>query len=226
MPIWLYCLLDPPSDAPTGLVGVCGEAVRSLSAGPLRAWVGTVAHAPAARAEAATAHDRVCGAALGVAEAVLPARFGQTAADDAGWIARLGARESVLRDALARVRGRVEMAVVGRVGAPSGRAAVSPPSAVAPGHAYLSRVRDELAAADAAREASIAIRDAMRTAMGTSSDQDRTTVRERIVTVSHLIARADIGRYRAAAAALRIAGLEELVVTGPSAPASFAAVDR
>ena len=111
MSLYVYCLGDELSGAAfEGTAGVGGAPVRLLSLGRLSAVVSD-AHEElvAVTEENLLAHNRVNAAALAVSTP-LPFRFGTRAAPErlAEYAA---ANEAALAEALARVRGRVEMSV-------------------------------------------------------------------------------------------------------------------
>ena len=111
MSLYVYCLGDELSGAAfEGMAGVGGAPVRLLSLGRLSAVVSDAHEEPVAVTEEnLLAHNRVNAAALAVSTP-LPFRFGTRAAPErlAEYAA---ANEAALAEALARVRGRVEMSV-------------------------------------------------------------------------------------------------------------------
>jgi hypothetical protein len=111
MSLYVYCLGDELSaGAFGGLPGVGGAPVRLLSLGRVSAVVSDAHEEPVAVTEEnLLAHNRVNAAALAVSTP-LPFRFGTRAAPER--LAEYAAsNEAALAEALARVRGRVEMSV-------------------------------------------------------------------------------------------------------------------
>ena len=111
MSLYVYCLGDELSGAAfEGTAGVGGAPVRLLSLGRLSAVVSD-AHEElvAVTEENLLAHNRVNAAALAVSTP-LPFRFG-TRASHARLAEYVASNEAALAEALARVRGRVEMSV-------------------------------------------------------------------------------------------------------------------
>jgi hypothetical protein len=111
MSLYVYCLSDELSGAAfEGTAGVGGAPVRLLSLGRLSAVVSDAHAEPfAVTEENLLAHNRVNAAALAVSTP-LPFRFGTRAAPER--LAEYAAsNEAALAEALARVRGRVEMSV-------------------------------------------------------------------------------------------------------------------
>ncbi|HEU4565403.1 MAG TPA: GvpL/GvpF family gas vesicle protein [Gemmatimonadaceae bacterium] len=234
MPVYLYCFVPDDCGAPpAGLAGVDGLPVRAAALGRLRAWVSDVpGPAPEATAERARAHDAVVRAAMAV-ETPLPARFGQVAADDAALAAAVEGRAASFAEALAHVRGAVEMTV--RL-LPGGAEASRPPgaapravegsAAVRSGRAYLERVRERTAAEEEWRRRAGFLQDEVSHAVAAIvRDETRPALLSPVATLAmaHLVPRERVGAYRAA-----IGGLRErdpalpMMLSGPWAPYSFA----
>ena len=231
MPTYLYCLLGPASEPPRDVAGVAGAPVRVLSAGGLVAWVSDVTESPRPSLDALRAHDAVTRAALESGETPVPARFGQTFADDAACGAALAARESALRRARERVAGCVEMTLAVRIARPEsgppGGAASATPSAGA-GHAYMERLRAaaslERIVHDQARLARAAI--VPRVAHLVRGEASVVTVAPPLLTLSHLVPREAVEPYRRAVGALELGDISTgTAVRGPSAPYSFVTVN-
>jgi hypothetical protein len=109
MSLYVYCLGDElPEAAFEGLSGVGGARVRLLQLGRLAAVVSDAGEEPVAVTEEnLSAHNRVNAAALAVSTP-LPFRFGTRSAPER--LAEYAAsNEAALAEALARVRGCVEM---------------------------------------------------------------------------------------------------------------------
>jgi hypothetical protein len=226
MRTYLYCLLATPADdVPAALRGVGGGAVRAIAHGPVTAWVSTVgSDTPPPTPDNARAHDRVVRAALARATP-LPARFGQLFESDDALRALLAARGPSLVAALRRVEGGCEMTVRVLLGAapPTARDAGPLPRS---GREYLARVRARQNAARAARQEADFLHGRLRQAVeGLIRDESRaeSTPAAYSLSVSHLVAREDVPRYRLALRALqdREPALR-LMVSGPWAPYSFA----
>lgn len=219
MPTYLYCLLKPAAD-PRGVRGVAGEIVRSLTIGDVAAWVGDVASAPRATVDTAEAHDTVLSAALAGADAVVPARFGQVMADDETCRHRLDGRMDELRDSLDKVAGLVEMAFVAQLA--SADDMPSPPPHTS-GRAYLEGLREQIRREDRWRDRAERLRAVVREQAGDIVRDERLVVRAptRVVTVSHLVPRAEVDEYRQRLGGLRFEGALETLIVGPAAPGSF-----
>ncbi len=250
MPTYLYCLLAASSDArpdvPPSLTGVGGGRVRALEAGGMLAWVETVDSSVLPRTvETARAHDRVVRAAMELGDTPLPARSGQLFADDAVCAEELRRREREIARGLREIEGCVEMIVhvaidARRGGGRAGEAAPrlesfarpGTPGGTAPGRgrAYLEELRERLQLEHSVQSESANLRTAIRTAVeGLARDESfsirpGTTPR---LTISHLISRTDIARYRTVLADARATrGLEIVQVAGPYPPYSFAGLSN
>jgi hypothetical protein len=210
MSLYVYCLGDELSEAPlAGLAGVGGAPVRLLKLGDFAAVVSESADEPVAVTEEnLLAHNRVNAAALAVSTP-LPFRFGTRAAPErlAEYAAANGA---ALADALAGVRGRVEMGVKlmakaegkGRTANAEGAegAAEEAPATVGRGTAFLLKKRREVLGEEGARLRAEAL--AAWLAAGVSGLARESAVRVSpseaiVVRAAHLVERARIAEYRA-----------------------------
>src|SRR5204862_7171797 len=107
--LYVYAITDVPQ--PPGVAGLDGASLRAIGAGGLAAVVSQ--HEELRRAEEADelwAHERVVEAAMEQG-AVLPMRIGSVVEDEAAVASLLRRRGQAFRDALARVRGAVELGV-------------------------------------------------------------------------------------------------------------------
>jgi hypothetical protein len=196
-PTYLYCLTAPAApDPPAGTVGLDGGVVRRLG----DAWVSDVSsRSVKASVERIRAHDAVVSAALGTGSTPVPARFGQTFADDNECVAAISAKNETMSAGLARVAGMVEMTVLVR-----SNATVDSSS----GTAYLqSLARRDHTARDVNAALSGYFRDA--------------TVRVEgdVVSLSHLVERGAIDRYLERVRTVT-SGMDARII-GPTAPYSF-----
>jgi hypothetical protein len=226
MAIYLYCLLRAIREPPAQLRGIDGAAVRAVPLGRLAAWVSdTVESSVAVTTERATAHDTVVRAALKM-ETPLPARFGQIVGDEEALAQAVQARRDQLEKALDRVAGAVEMTV--RLLVPGGAGGVSSRSRTSgrgtSGRDYLEQVaaaqreeRNVLAEMEIARER---VRSVVRGLV--RAESFHATAGSSMATLSHLVSREHIDKYRSALLVLRN---EEptlaIMVSGPWAPYSF-----
>src|SRR5262249_21921075 len=119
------------------------------------AAAGRIARAPSLVPEALRSHDAVVRRLAGVADALLPARFGAVARDETELCERLARASESLRDALARVSGREQMILrvfVDGAGAPSTPSMAAPGPEEGPGTRYLAERARAQREASQARE--------------------------------------------------------------------------
>ncbi len=240
MPVYLYCVVPAGRASPgPSLTGVSGAPVRrlALSHPSADAWVSTIDVVPrtsdaAQRRELGMAHNAVVAAALNAALTPVPARAGQVFADDDDCRRRLSERADAFAHALQRLDGMVEMTTTVALApddasAPPASAPVTNQGApnAGPGLRHLQLLRDRARAGDGVKGEALAAA-AELSALVKDITQD-TAVRahthpRRGVAVSHLLARADAETYRGRLAGHRVGSHEAAVVTGPTAPYSFA----
>jgi len=199
-PTYLYCLTAPAApDPPPATVGLDGGAVRRLG----DAWVSDVpSRSVKATVDRIRAHDAVVSAALGTGSTPVPARFGQTFADDNECVAAISAKKETMSAGLARVAGMVEMTVLLRT-----NATVDSSS----GTAYLQSLARRDHYFDELRRLNARFADVVRES---AERADRDTV-----TLSHLIEREAIDRYLERVKTVT-SGMDVRIV-GPAAPYSF-----
>jgi Gas vesicle synthesis protein GvpL/GvpF len=226
MTIYLYCLLRATREPPAQLAGIDGAAVRAVALGDLGAWVSDTAESSVAvTTERATAHDRVVRAAL-EGETPLPARFGQIVPDEEALAHAVHVRREQLVSALDRVAGAVEMTVRLLVRAGAGGSAHREITSArgTSGRDYLEQVaaaqreeRNVLAEMEIARDR---VRSVVRGLV--RAESFHATPGSSMATLSHLVSREHIDKYRGALLVLRN---EEptlgIMVSGPWAPYSF-----
>jgi hypothetical protein len=226
MAIYLYCVLRAIREPPAHLRGIDGAAVRAVSLGDLGAWVSDTADSSVAvTTERATAHDGVVRAAL-EGETPLPARFGQIVRDEDALANAVQERHEQLAMALHRVAGSVEMTV--RLLVPGGVRGTSSRATNltrgTSGRDYLEQIaaaqreeRNVLAEMEIARDR---VRSVVRGLV--RAESFHATAGSSMATLSHLVSREHIDKYRSALLVLR---KEEpalaIMVSGPWAPYSF-----
>lgn len=242
MRTYVYCLLPASAEAPpAGLAGIAGAPVRALACGQLTAWVSDAPapdetpDVPAALAARARAHDAVPQAALDAGATPLPARYGQTYADDAACARSLASNGDALLLALARVEHLVEMAAIVPLdddAAASERADVP----ASPGRAYLEEARRRLAPEMLFRNSGVRRR-ITETLGDLVRDEAVAVVRSPSVPpsapyarVAHLLPRVHVAEYRDRVARLSAElsapdASRAIRVLGPYAPYSFAHVN-
>ena len=229
MRTYLFCLLRDRVDPPAGLAGVAGSPVRAIDAGALRAWVEAVPAAPAASADALRRHDAVTNAALQAGTTPLPVRFGEVFDSDDACLASLSARTAELAKLLEQLEGRVEMTLaipLDAISSPPAQLLEAPD--VAPGRAYLERLRAERQPSQILQQQGHVLSRPVINAVRHLVADERATLRISPPTflVSHLIPRDAVTEYLRLAR-LAIGGTPggertRAVIRGPSAPYSFA----
>jgi hypothetical protein len=200
--------------------GIGGARLEAIPAGRLAAIVGGVARSPTVTPAHLKAYDAAITALSRELPALLPVRFGTcvAAADDIALLLRSGERS--FRDALAAVRGRVQMTLrIADTGlADDAAPAPAPAPAPASGAAYLRQ-----RAAKAARERHVPGFEPVRQAVQQWVRDERVERRPGVVAVYHLIPAGSVRRYvRAVTRSAQAAGVR-VRLTGPFPPYAFAA---
>lgn len=215
--LYLYALVDEDS----GLLGegIAGEPLHLVRLNGLSAVVGDLPERPNPDRESLERQDSVVRRLAELFPAILPARFGEVFADEASLASRLASREREMTEALARVRGCVQMTL--RVfGEPE---AIQEPETVegGPGSRYLAARRREAERARSLPEIE-PLREALRPLLR-AERIERHEAGPLLGTAYHLVLRGQDGAYREAleAARERIGG-RRVAATGPWPPYAFA----
>ena len=228
MPTYLYCILQAGGEPPPDLrAGVGGSPVRMLSAGPLAAWVETVAQRSIAPSiEGARTHDAIISAALDRGDTPLPARFGQIFESDEACRDALVERMARIEGDLARVRGCVEMRVIVRLPRPdAGTISDEPEPGASPGTAYMQKLQRGRTLEQIVQASASAVRRRLTETVGAFVRDEAVTLvplPAATLTISHLVPRDEIAAYRSAlddvAPGVRV---DRLIISGPVAPYQF-----
>jgi hypothetical protein len=139
--LYIYALVDAE---PSGLLGegIGGEPLRLVHGGRISGVAGGLAAIPQPSPETLKRQDAVVQRLAGLFPSLLPARFGESAADEAALATKLAPREGELAEALKLVRGCVQMTL--RVfGDPDPAPEPAPPAAGGPGARFLETRRRE-----------------------------------------------------------------------------------
>jgi gas vesicle protein GvpL/GvpF len=206
-------------------IGVGGTAVRMLTAGPLTAWVETVAQRSVPPGmEAVRAHDAVVTSALERGTTPLPARFSQVFESDDSCRAALLEQADRMQSDLTRVSGLVEMRIIARLiqpAAPAGEGTVDG----SPGTAYMRHLQRGRAMEQIVQATAAAVRRRLTETVGAFVRGEALTLDPlpaAVLTLSHLVARDEVAAYRTALYdAAPPVEVERLVVCGPVAPYQF-----
>jgi hypothetical protein len=231
-PLYVYALVDGDPEEPLG-TGLAGEPLRLLASAGLSVVAGEMAARPAPAPAALEAHDAVVRRLAERVSAVLPVRFGEWVEGEAALAERLAPRAGSLAEALALVRGCVQMTL--RVfGEPSGgelRDRTDPTdrsdlsdSATGPGTRYLAARRREIERSRSLPEIE-PLRDALRPLLRAERVRRQETGRL-VGTAYHLVPRESTGAYLGALQAVggaegRLPAGHRVAASGPWPPYAF-----
>jgi hypothetical protein len=216
--LYLYALVDEAPSESLG-EGIAGEPLRLLPQGGVSAVIGDLPERPKPDRETLEQQDAVVCRLAERFGAILPARFGEVFADEAALAGRLDPRVREVAEALALVRGCVQMTL--RVfGEPE--PAPEPEPAGGPGARYLAarqRDRERAHSLPEIEPLRVALHPLLR-----AERIERAGVPGPLVgTAYHLIQRAQAGAYLAALEAGRTRiGDRRVAATGPWPPYAFA----
>lgn len=215
--LYLYALVAEEPSAPLGQ-GIEGEPLRLLHDGEIAAVIGELASRPVPGEAILQAQDAVVRRLAGRFGALLPARFGETFADEAALAKRLAAQSASLAEALALVRGCVQMTL--RVFGDPEPIAEAPEPAGGPGKRYLEAQRRESELARSLPEID-ALREALRPLLRAERIERNATGRL-LGTAYHLVPQGETGAYLAVleGARERLGG-RRVAASGPWPPYAF-----
>ena len=209
MSVCVYALA-PRGARRSGVTGLRGEELRTITRGPVAAIVGEMAVRPRPTVANLLRYDRILTALWAQNGALLPVRFGTILADSSELDNALTLREATLRRRLAIVRDRAQMTVLVPIPSPNRRRGLR--RRARSGAEYLRAVR---AGSDVPPLAQL------RPAVRRWVRDERMQMRGSIAAVHHLVPRAAVDRYRSALErAAREAGIR-LHVLGPRLPYAF-----
>ena len=231
--LWLYGVAAEPPPAPLG-AGLAGEAIEAVACGRLVALAGEIAERPPLSRESLAAHDATVRRLAALSTALLPARFGESAPDEAALCRALEPRSARLAEALALVEGAVQMtlrvfgdrdsagsAAAGLVEPAKAPAASPTEAAPGPGARYLDGRRRLLAERRALPEVA-ALREALRPLLR-AERVERHAAGHLLATAYDLVPRGEVAAYeeivRREAATL---APYRVVASGPWPPYAFA----
>lgn len=215
--LYLYAMVDGEPSGPLR-EGIVGEPLRLVRFGDLWAVLGDLAAPPRPDRETLRAQDAVARRLADRFEALLPARFGEQAPDEATFAARLAPRAGEIAAALELVRGCVQMTL--RVfGDPEPVPPVEPEGG--PGARYLAARLREVERSRSLPEIE-PLREVLRPLL--RAEKVRRHEAGRLLgTAYHLVPRPRTGAYLAALADAegRLDG-RRIAATGPWPPYAFA----
>lgn len=223
--IFVYALASRPTGR-IALTGVTGEPLRAVHIGRLDAIVSLVRARPAPTDQNLRRYDRILFALWQRTPALLPARFGSSARDQAELERMVGARNQTLRRSLRAVRNRAQMTVrilegsgIGDQGskALSQRSPIPNPRSLNRGAQFLR------ARAEAERRANeVPVFSALRPAVRRWIRSERVEKRRGVASIYHLVPRRSADRYRDAIQRAAASAGVRIIVTGPWPPYAFA----
>lgn len=217
--LYLYALVDGEPSGPLG-EGIAGEPLRLLPRGGVSAVVGDLPERPRPDRETLEQQDAVVRRLAERFGAILPARFGEAFADEAALAGRLDPREREIAEALALVRGCVQMTL--RVFGEPEPAPEPDTAAGGPGTRHLAARRRQREWAHSLPEID-SLRAALHPLLRAERIERHGAPGPLVGTAYHLIPRAQAGAYLEALelARGRIGG-RRVAATGPWPPYAFA----
>jgi hypothetical protein len=227
MGVYAYCVVPAGHRPPAGLAGLAGGSVRALAMGELAVWVSDVTSRPSLELEAVAQHHEVVRSAAAVGT-VAPLRFGAWAAEEGALRERIDASREGLEQTLRTLDGAVELGVrvIERCGEASGGRVDPPSDGAGTGRDYLRRLSVDRARRKArrARQDELAGRVRGRLASVLCDQRVQYLEAPELVSLAHLVRRADEGEYRRRVAAFAREETHhvEIHVSGPWPPYSFA----
>jgi hypothetical protein len=217
--LYLYALVDEDPAGPLG-EGIAGEPLRLVYLGAVSAVAGDLPERPNPDRESLERQDAVVRRLAERFAAILPARFGEVFADEAALAGRITSREREMGEALAQVRGCVQMTL--RVfGEPEAAPEPETVEEGGPGSRYLTARRREAERARSLPEIE-PLREALRPLLR-AERIERAAAGPLLGTAYHLVLRGQDGAYREALESARERiGNRRITATGPWPPYAFA----
>lgn len=217
--LYVYALVDEEAEEPLG-EGILDEPLRQISAGEVQAIVGELVAPPRPDREVLTRQDAVVRRLAERFGALLPARFGEWAKDEADLAAKLAPRAGDLARALRLVQGCVQITL--RVfGEPDPAPPAEPEAAGGPGRRFLAARQRELERARSLPEID-PLREVLRP-LFRAERIERQTAGRLLGTAYHLVPREQAADYLATLEGERgkLSGGRRVVASGPWPPYAF-----
>lgn len=221
--IYLYAVV-PPETPPPEVAGLAGTEVRAWSFGDFALWCSDLDARPAPSVESVRRHHAVVQAAFRAGDTPLPLRFGQWLPDSAAVEAHATKRRESFTRSLASVAGAAEFGL--RVAREAEEPREDPPKQrETTGTAYLQALARRAANRRSREETGLEVLERIRAATAPIVRAERVEKAlgpRDVVSVSHLVARADAAAYKERVRDVREAeGDLRFLVTGPWPPYSF-----
>jgi Gas vesicle synthesis protein GvpL/GvpF len=216
--VYLYALVDGEPSGPLG-EGLAGEPLRLVRCGGFAAVVGDLPRKPEPARDSLQAQDAVVRRLAEIFAALLPARFGESFADETVLVDRIAGQASGITQSLALVRGCVQMTL--RVfGDPESLPEAPDEPGGGPGARYLEARRREHERSRSLPEID-PLREALRPLLRAERIERRKSGRL-LGTAYHLVLRNQAGAYLAALQeAGESIGGRRVSASGPWPPYAF-----
>jgi hypothetical protein len=225
MGVYAYCVV-PRDHAPAAtLAGIHGAPVSLLAVEELAVWISHIER-PEVGVEPIKEHNVVVEAAVTKEVTPVPLRFGQWLIDEAALTAAVREKAPAHRAALEQFAGCLEFGL--RLIDPheTGGAREVHAAEAGSGYEYMQALRESSRLAGQRRTQAEQVRDRIRASVQDvvrAEREDETRTPHAVITLSHLVARADFDEYRERARGLRGVFPElRLLLSGPWPPYSFA----
>jgi hypothetical protein len=223
--VYGYCVVPRGHRPPGTLKGVNGATVTDIAVGDIALWISQTDR-PEVVVEAIKRHNDVVEGAVTEGVTPVPLRFGQWFVDESALTAAVTDKAVAYRRALSEFAGCLEFGLrLIDPAEPGGAREVRAVEAVS-GYEYMQSLRESSRLAGRKRSHAEQVHDRVRSQVqdivrAERAEEPRTL--HAVVTVSHLVARADFDEYRERVRALRAVFPElRLLLSGPWPPYSFA----
>lgn len=225
MGVYAYCVV-PRGHLPVQLAGLAGETVELLEVDELGVWVGRMAR-PEPGVEAIQAHNRIVEVSITEQITPVPLRFGQWLENEDVLTTAIREKSEWYHARLAEFAGALEFGL--RIIDPAAEAEARDvrPAGSPSGREYMQALRASSRLADERQAMAGRVRSRIQELMDQlvrAEREDELRTPHAVLTIMHLVARADFHEYRQRANQLRELFPElRWLVSGPWPPYSFAA---
>jgi hypothetical protein len=223
--LYAYCVVPSGHPKPDALHGLGNAPVESVSIGGVAIWVSR-GDRPEPGLDAVRVHNQVVEAAVTEAVTPLPLRFGQWLADDTALREVLAPKAALYAERLAQIAGCMEFGIR-LIDPQAGEGAqVVQAQPHTSGLEYMRALQESSRLADSKRQRAdqvhASVRELLQDLVREERVEDGRTTHA-VLTLSHLVARAQFGDYRERAPQIRERFPElRMLLSGPWPPYSFA----